>query len=77
MGTYGNKIDKIGRMVWSKVSTEVLQITIPDIYDWDRIRVNQYSKENPALEQNSSLHNQIYTWHYQSKKPQKGKREEF
>ena len=59
------------------ISTKVLQITILDIDDWDRIRVNQYSKENSSLEQNSSLHNQIYTWYYQFKIPQKGKGEEF
>ena len=64
-------------MVWSQFSIKVLQITILDIDDWDRIRVNQYSKENSSLEQNSSLHNQIYTWYYQSKIPQKGKGEEF
>ena len=64
-------------MVWSQFSTKVLQITVLDIDDWDRIRVNQYSKGNSSLEQNSSLHNQIYTWYYQSKIPQKGKGEEF
>ena len=47
-------------MVPSKFSSKVLQITI-DIDDWDRIKVSQYSKENSFLEQNSSLHNQIYT----------------
>ena len=61
VGPYGNRIDKLGKMAWSQFSTKVLQITILDIDDWDRIRVNQYSKENPSLEQNSSLHNQIYT----------------
>ena len=48
-------------MVWSQFSTKVLQITVLDIDDWDRIRVNQISKENSSLEQNSSFHNQIYT----------------
>ena len=71
MGTYGTRIDKQGKMVWSQFST--IQITILDIDDWDRIRVNQYSKEGPSLEHNSSLHNQIYTWYYQSK----GKGKEF
>ena len=61
VGTYGNRIDKLGKMVWSQFSTKVLQITVLDIDDWDRIRVNQYSKENSSLEQNSSLNNQIYT----------------
>ena len=42
VGTYGNRIDKLGKMVWSQYSTKVLQITISDIDDWDRIRVNQY-----------------------------------
>ena len=64
-------------MVWSQFSTKVLQITILDIDDWDRIKVNQYSKGNSSLEQNSSLHNQIYTWYYQSKIPQKRKEEEL
>ena len=45
--------------------------------DWDRTRLHQYSKENSFLEQNSSLHNQIYTSYYQSKIPQKGKGEKF
>ena len=48
-------------MAWSQFSIKVLQITILDIDDWDKIRVNQYSKENFSLEQNSSLHNQIHT----------------
>ena len=59
VGTYGNRIDKLGKMVWSQFSTKVLQKTVLDINDWDKIRVSQYSKENPSLEQNSSLHNQI------------------
>ena len=75
VGTY--RIDKLGKMVWSQFSAKVLQITILDINDWDRISINKYSKENSSLEQNSSLHNQIYTWYYQSKIPQKGKGEEF
>ena len=61
VGTYGNRIDKLGKMLWSQFSTKVLQITILDIDDWDKIRVDQYSKENLSLEQNSSLHNQIST----------------
>ena len=61
VGTYGNRIDRLGKMVWYQFSTKVLQITVLDIDDWDRIRVNQYSKGNSFLEQNSSLHNQIYT----------------
>ena len=77
VGTYGNRIDKLGKLVWSQLSIKVLQITTLDIDDWDRIRVNQYSKENSFLEQNSSLHNQIYTWYCQSKIPQKGKGKEF
>ena len=54
-------IDKLGKMVWPQFSTKVLQITFLDIDDWDRIMVNQYSKENSSLEQNPSLHNQINT----------------
>ena len=67
MTTYGNRIDKVGNMIWSQFSTKVLQINLLDIDDWDRIRVKQYSKENLSWEQNSSLYNQIYTWYYQSK----------
>ena len=48
-------------MIWSQFSTKVLQMTIHDIDDWDRIRANQYSKENSSLEQNSFLHNEIYS----------------
>ena len=44
VGVYGNKIDKLGNMVWSRFSTEVLQITILDIDDWDKIRVNIQKK---------------------------------
>ena len=77
MITYGNRIDKLEKIVWWKFSTKVLQITILDINDWDGIRVNQNSKENSSLKQNSFLHNQIYTWYYQSKIAQKGQEEEF
>ena len=61
VGTYGNRIDKLGKMVWSQFSTKVLQVIILDTDDWDRIRFNQYSKGNSSSEQKSSLHNQIYT----------------
>ena len=44
VGTYGNKIDKLGKMVWSQFSTKVLRITVLDIDDWDRIRVNIQKK---------------------------------
>ena len=37
---HANRIDKLGKMVWSQFSTKLLQITILDIDDWDRIRVN-------------------------------------
>ena len=59
IGTHGNGINKLGKMVWSEFSTKVLQIALLDIDDWDRIKVNQYLKGNSSLEQNSSLHNQI------------------
>ena len=45
---YGNRIDKLRK------------ITIFDIDDQDRMKANQYSKENSSAEQNSSLYNQIY-----------------
>ena len=41
-------------------STKVLQITILDIIDWNRIQKYQYSTENSFFEQNSSLKNQIH-----------------
>ena len=37
---HANRIDKLGKMAWSQFSTKLLQITILDIDDWDRIRVN-------------------------------------
>ena len=44
LATYGNRIDKLGKMVWSQFSTKVLQITILHVDDWDRIRVNIQKK---------------------------------
>ena len=41
--------------------------TILDINDWNRISVNIKKKKKSSLEQNLSLHNQTYTWYYQSK----------
>ena len=38
--TYGNRIDKLEKMIWSQFSTKVLQIAILDIDDRDRISVN-------------------------------------
>ena len=36
--TYGNRIDKLGKMmIWSQFFTKLSQITILDIDDWDRI----------------------------------------
>ena len=41
VGTYhGNRIDKLGKMIWPQYYTKVLQITILDVNDWDRINVN-------------------------------------
>ena len=40
VGTSGNRIDKLGEIVWSQFSVKVLQITILNIDDWDRIRIN-------------------------------------
>ena len=78
-GTYGNRIDKLGKMVCSQFYTKVLQITrlfliLKILGEKDE---GQYSKENSPLERNWSLYNQTYTWYYQSKIPQKWKREEF
>ena len=38
--SYGNRIDKLEKMIWSQFSTKVLQIAILDIDDRDRISVN-------------------------------------
>ena len=38
--TYGNRIDKLEKMIWFQFSTKVLQIAILDIDDRDRISVN-------------------------------------
>ena len=40
VGTYRNRIDKLGKTIWFQFSTKILQITILDINDWDRINVN-------------------------------------
>ena len=44
VGTYRNKIDKVGKMIFSKFSAKVLAKTIFDINDWDRINVSVQSK---------------------------------
>ena len=31
VGTYGNRIDELGKMIWSQFSTKVLTITMLDI----------------------------------------------
>ena len=38
---YGNRIDKLGKMVWYQFSTIVLQITILGIGDWHRTRAKR------------------------------------
>ena len=40
VGSYGKKIDKLRKMVWSQFSNILLKITILDIDDWGRIRVD-------------------------------------
>ena len=42
--TYGNTIVKLGKMIWSQFPTKVLQRTILDINNWNRIRVNIQNK---------------------------------
>ena len=54
--TYGNRIDKLEKMVWPH-----------SWYWWLGSDEGQYLSENSSLEQDSSLHNQIYTWYYQSR----------
>ena len=54
-----NRIDKLGNMIWSQLSTKVLQITILDNKDSDKNKC-QYSKENSSLEQRIFLHNQMH-----------------
>ena len=44
VGICGNRIDKLGKIVWSQFSTKVLRITIFNIDDWDRIRINIQKK---------------------------------
>ena len=58
-------------------STKVLQITILDIIDWNRIQKYQYSTENSCFEQNSSLKNQIHDTINSKWVTQKGKWKEF
>ena len=65
MGTYGNRIGKLGKIVWSQFSNKVLQITILNIDDWDRIRFNQ------------SIFKRKFIFRAEFKIPQKGKGEEF
>ena len=38
--TYGNRIDKLEKMIWFQFSTKVLQKAILDIDDRDRTSVN-------------------------------------
>ena len=77
-GTYGNRIDKLGKMIWSQFSTKVLQITILHINDWDRISVNSQKKTfacRKSLKQNLYLDNQIHM--VSIKIPQKRSKEKF
>ena len=43
-GTYGNRIDKLGKMIWPQFSTKILQITFLDTNDGNRISVNIQKK---------------------------------
>ena len=45
VGTDANRIDKLGEMVWSQLSTKSLQITIFDIDDWDRMQVSIFKRK--------------------------------
>ena len=42
---YGNRIDKLGKMVWYQFSTIVLQITILGIGDWHRTRAKRVNSQ--------------------------------
>ena len=44
VGTYKNKIDKVGKMIFSKFPAKVIAKTIFDINDWARINVSVQSK---------------------------------
>ena len=50
-----NRVDKLGKMIWSKFPTKVLQITILDIKYWDKNKC-QHLKENSSLEQRISVY---------------------
>ena len=53
VGAYhGNKIDKLGKMIWPQCPTKVLQILLV----WE---MSLHKKKKSSLEQSSSLHNQI------------------
>ena len=43
----GNRIDKLGKMIWSQFSTKALQMNILEIQDWDNIKkkIHLYNKE--------------------------------
>ena len=57
VGTYqGNKIDKLGKMIWPQFSIKVLQIWVGQ----DKYHYTHTQKKKSSLEQNSSLHNQIH-----------------
>ena len=74
----GNRIDELGKMIWSQFSTKVLQITILHINDWDRISVNSQKKTfacRKSLKQNLYLDNQIHM--VSIKIPQKRSKEKF
>ena len=44
VGTYRNKIVKVGKMIFSKFSAKVLAKTIFDVNYWDRVNVSVQSK---------------------------------
>ena len=39
---YGNRTDKLGKMVWSEFSAKALHKTILGIGDWDRIPLSYF-----------------------------------
>ena len=68
----GNRIDKLGKMIyiWSQFFIKVLQIIILDIKEWDKNKC-RYSKENSSLQQRIYIY--IMECMISIKIPQKGK----
>ena len=51
------RVEKLGKVIWSQFFTKVLQMTIL-VINWNKNKC-QYSKENSSLEQRTYLHNKM------------------